>query len=182
MKVTKLLLTCVFCVVLMPTLWSQTANNQSKAGILGYLDPHTGAFRPVPQASDDAVDPATFTTFGGTITVTLTITVKSTGLTNFTCSAEVGVEDDITSNPRGYDESDTVAATGSGTTRTCKLTIPYSWSLATQSSDSMTISYVAFGSAASPSVNQRTSGLAPLSTLKVPANGATTALTAAVTL
>jgi len=182
MKVTKLLLTCAFCVVLVPALWSQTANSQSKAGILGYLDPHTGAFRPLPQATD-AVDPAAFTTFGGTINVTLTITVKSTGLTNFSCTAEVSVSDDISSASfRGYDESDTIAATGSGSTRTCKLTIPYSWALATQSSDSMTVTYIVFGSAASPTVNERTSGLSPLGTVKVPANGATTAFTADVTL
>jgi hypothetical protein len=181
MKATKLLLTCVFCVALVPTLWSQTANNQSKAGILGYLDPHTGAFRPAPQASDDAAEPAAFTTFGGTITVTLTITVKSSGLTNFSCTAEVGVNDDVATSARGYVESATAVATGSGSTRTCKLTIPYSWSLATQPTDSMTVSYGAVGTAAS-TLTSRTSGLSPLSTQKVPANGATTSLSAAVTL
>ncbi len=181
MRVTKLLLICMCCVIAVPSLWSQTANGVAKPGILGYLDPHTGAFRPVPSVTDESVEPAALTTFGGTITVTLTITVKSTGLTNFTCTAEVSMFDAATTSPRGYDESATAVATGSGSTRTCKLTIPYSWALATQPSDSMTISYIAFGSGTTPTA-QRTSGLSPLDTTKVPANGATTALTAAVTL
>jgi hypothetical protein len=181
MKITKRLLLCLCCIMIVPALWGQAANSPAKPGILGYLDPKTGAFRPVPLATDQNVEPATLTTFGGTITVTLTITVKSTNLTSFTCSAEVVVEDEVTTTPRGYDESDTATATGSGTTRTCKVTIPYSWELGTQSSDSMTISYIVFGSATSPAA-ERTTGLSPLDTTKVPANGATTALTAAVTI
>jgi hypothetical protein len=93
----------------------------------------------------------------------------------------VSVEDEITTTPRGYEESVNATATGSGTTRTCTLTIPYAWSLGTQSSDSMTITYIAVGSSTSP-VAQRTSGLSPLETVKVPASGATTTVTAAVTL
>jgi hypothetical protein len=181
MKITKLLLTCMCCIIVVPAVWGQTPNVPTKPGILGYLDPQTGAFRPAPAASADALDPVTLTTFTGTITVTLTITVKSTGLTSFSCSAGVSVLDAITSSaPRGYDESATAAATGSGTTRTCKLTIPYAWGLATQSADSMTVTYGVLGS--STTVATRTSGLSPLATQKVPANGATTALTAAVTI
>lgn len=181
MRITKLLLLiCICCVMFAPTVWSQTANSPAKYGILGYLDPHTGAFRPVPSATEEGPDPAALTTFGGTITVTLTITVKSTGLTSFSCTAEVSMLDDISVSARGYSESATAAATGSGTTRTCKLTIPYSWALATQASDSMTTSYVVFGTATAGT--QRSSGLSPLDSRKVPANGGTTALTANVTL
>ncbi len=179
MKKVNLLL-CICCVALASAV-AQSPNNQTRTGILGYLDPHTGAFRPVPMATDNGDDAPALTTYTGTITITLTITVKSTSLTSFTCEANVSVEDEITTTPRGYEESVNATATGSGTTRTCKLTIPYAWSLGTQSSDSMTISYVTFGSSTSP-VAQRTSGLSPLGTVKVPANGATTTLTAAVTL
>jgi len=180
MKITKLLLLCLSCVLSMPMVWGQSANGSSKSGILGYLDPQTGAFRPVPSATEGP-ERAALTTYGGTITVTLTITVKPTTLTTFSCTASVSVLDDIESSLRGYNEGATAAATGTGTTRTCTLTIPYSWALATQSSDSMTISYAVFGSVKS-AVTNRTSGLSPLETAKVPANGATTALTAAVTL
>jgi hypothetical protein len=182
MSFTKVLLICICCAMIVPAVWGQTTNNSAKPGILGYLDPRTGAFRPVPAATEESQDPAALTTYGGTVTVTLTITVKSTGLTNFTCSANVSMVDaETTASPRSYNESVTAAATGSGATRTCKLTIPYSWALSTQASDSMTTSYSALGSAATPLAERNTS-LYPLDTRKVPASGTTTALTAAVTL
>ncbi len=182
MKITKLLLICMSCILIVPALWGQTeAKQAAKPGILGYLDPKTGAFRPVPMATDEELDPATFTTFTGTITTTITITVKSTGLTTFGCTIEADVEDNITSAFRNYDESVSAVATGSGSTRTCKLTIPYSWSLATQSADSINLSYVVFGGT-STNLTARTTGLSPLATKKVPSSGTTTTLTAAVTL
>jgi hypothetical protein len=92
------------------------------------------------------------------------------------------VLDAITTSPRTFSESNTVAATGSGATRTCKLTIPYSWSLATQTSDNMTTSYVVSGSTGTSGLPQRTSSLTPLDTRKVPANGISTSLAAAVTI
>lgn len=181
MKITRLLLIGMCCVVVVPAVWAQTANRPSKAGILGYLDPHTGAFRPVPLATEDDVEPAALTTFTGTITVTLNITVKSTGLSNFLCTADVFVLDALTTTPRDYVETVGAVASGSGTTRTCKLTLPYAWGLLTQSSDSMTTSY--FVTATGTTVGtERSSGLSPLDTRKVPASGATTALTAAVTI
>jgi hypothetical protein len=183
MRITKLLLICMCCVMVAPAVWAQTANSQAKPGILGYLDPHTGAFRPVPAVAGEIAEAPAVVTFTGTVTDTLTITLKTTGLTNITCTEDVSVLDAITTPaPRIFGESDTVAATGTGTTRTCVLSIPYSWGLTTQSSDNMTTSYGVFGSTGTTGVPQRTSTLSPVDTRKVPANGATTALTAAVTL
>jgi hypothetical protein len=184
MKITKFVLMCLWLVMGTTAVWGQAANPQSK-GILGYLDPKTGTFRILPQAADvDDAEPRALTTFGGTITVTLTITVKTTTLTTFTCSASAYVTDDSASATgyHAYTETDSAVATGSGTTRTCTLTIPYSWGLATQSTDTITIGYVVFGSNGTTATAQRTSTLAPLEIIKVPANGATTAVTAAVTL
>jgi len=180
MRIKKLLLICMCCLIAAPAVWGQAAKSPAKPGILGYLDPHTGAFRPVPPAAEEETDSAAATTFTGTITVTLTITLKTTSLTTLTCIAEVSVLDGTTS-PVFYDESDTVAATGTGATRTCKLTIPYAWSLTTQSSDYMTTSYNVLG-VSTAGLPERTSSRSPLDTRKVPANGATTTLTAAVTL
>jgi len=181
MRIKRLLLICMCCLIAAPAVWGQEANRPAKPGILGYHDPHTGAFRPVPPASEeDAALPAA-TTFTGTITVTLTITLKTTVLTNITCSEEVSVLDAVTTSARFFAESNSVAATGTGATRTCKLTIPYAWALATQTSDSMSTSYAVF-CITSTGLPQRTSALSPLDTRKVPANGTTTALTAAVTL
>jgi hypothetical protein len=181
MRTTKLLLICICCVMVAPAAWGQTADGPARSGILGYFDPHTGAFRPVPSAAEEGPDAAALTTFGGTVTVTLTITLKTASLTNITCSEEVSVLDG-TSSPRFLTESNTVAATGTGTTRTCKLSIPYSWGLIAQASDNMTTSYSVVGSTGTTGRPQRTSSLSPLDTRKVPANGAITALTAAVTL
>jgi hypothetical protein len=182
MRITKLLLICLCCVMMAPAVWGQTANGPAKPGILGYLDPRTGAFRPVPGVADEDSDLASSTTFTGTITVTLTITLKTAGLTKIICSEEVSVFDAITTSARVFGESNAVAATGTGTTRTCKLAVPYSWSLTTQASDSMTTSYSVSGTAGTTGVPERNSSLSPLDTRKVPANGVVTALTAAVTL
>ncbi len=134
MRITKLLLVCICFLIAAPAVWGQAANSPAKPGILGYLDPHTGAFRPLPLAiADDAEAPAA-TTFTGTVSLTITVTLKTTGITNVTCIAEVAVLDGTTSFT-SYAESDTVAGTGTGTTRTCKLSIPYSWSLTAQTTD-----------------------------------------------
>jgi hypothetical protein len=177
MRITKLLLICMCCVMVAPAVWGQTAN-PAKPGILGFLDPHTGAFRPVPSAG--AEGPEALTTFTGTINVTLTVTLKTTAITNVTCSEEVSVIDG-TSSPRFFAESNSVAATGTGNTRTCTLSIPYSWALATQPNDMMSTSYVVAGTKGT-GLPTRSSTLSPLDTRSVPANGTTTSLTAAVTL
>jgi hypothetical protein len=165
-----------------PAVWAQTANSQARPGILGYLDPHTGAFRPVPAVAEETAEAPAVVTFTGTVNLTITVTLKTAGLTNVTCAEDVSVLDAITTGAHIFSESNTVAATGSGTTRTCKLSIPYSWGLTTQSSDNMTTTYLVFGTTGTTGLPQRTSSLSPVDTRKVPANGVITALTAAVTL
>ena len=184
MRIPPLLAICICCLIAAPAAWGQTPNTSAKPGVLGYLDPHTGAFRPIPQmAAEDAELPPT-TTFGGTISVTITITLKTTGLTIITCTATTAVTDNLTSTsgPTSYEESNSVTATGTGTTRTCKMTIPYSWALATQPLDSMSTSYSVFGGAGTTGLPQRTAVRTPLDVRKVPVNGTTTTLVAAVTL
>jgi hypothetical protein len=183
MRITKQLLLCVCCLgIAVPTAWGQAASSQAATGILGYLDTHTGAFRPVPPAVEDDASLPAATVVGGTVTVTITITVKTAGLTNFKCIASVSAFDGAaTGSPTIFDESNTVAATGTGSTRTCKLSIPYSWSLTSQATDTMSTSYTVLGSTGATGLPQRTSDRSPLDSRKVPANGAITALTAAVT-
>jgi hypothetical protein len=179
----KLLLICMCCLIAAPAVWGQAAKTPAKQpGVLGFLDPHTGAFRPVPPAAEDESGVFSATTFTGTVTLTITVTLKTTTLTNITCTQSISVLDGTTS-PVFYIESDTVAATGSGTTRTCSLSIPYAWSLTTQSSDNMTTSYTVIGTTGTTSVvPERFASRSPLDTRKVPSTGTTTALTAAVTL
>ena len=183
MRITKLLLICICCLLAVSTVWGQSENSQAKPGILGYLDPHTGAFRPIaPPADDAAAELPPAAPFTGTITVTITVTLKTAGLTNVVCSADTSVGD--ASFSRNFAEQDTVLATGTGSTRTCKLSIPYSWALTTQATDTMSTSYTVTGSASTTTTAPpiRSSSLSPMDTRKVPANGATTALTASVTL
>ncbi len=177
MRIAKQMLFCICCLgIAVPAAWGQAANSQATTGILGYLDPHTGAFRPVPPAVEDDASLPPAAVVGGTITLTITITVKTAGLTNFICNANTSVLDGATI----FYEYNTVAATGTGSTRTCKLSIPYSWSL-TGSTDTMTTSYTVTGTTGATGLPQRTSTRDPLDSRKVPANGAITALTAAVT-
>jgi len=181
MRITKLWLICICCVMVGTAVWGQAANGPAKPGILGYLDPHTGAFRAVSPAVEEGPDAAAITTLGGTVDLTITITLKTRGLTNITCLEGVSVIDGTTS-PRVFDETNTAAAIGTGNTRTCKLSIPYSWGLTTQSTDTISTSYSVSSSNGTSGLPQRTSELAPLDTRKVPANGTITTLTASVTL
>src|ERR1700722_6161345 len=183
MRISKFLLICICCLIAVPAVWGQAPNRPANHGVLGYLDPQTGTFRLLP-AVDDSVEPPATTTFTGTITLTITVTVKTAGLTNIACTSSVGVEDGLTTGSvRSFAESDTVLATGSGSTRTCKLSIPYSWALATQSSDTMTNDYTVSGAASTTGTPPaRVTSLSPDDSRKVPANGATTALTANATI
>ena len=188
MRFSKLLFTCMCWLLGVAAVWGQAANSQSangagKPGILGHYDPKTRVFRPLPQARDGAVEPPPLTTVTGTITATITITLVSSGIANPGCVLTVGVQDAVsTGGPRSLSEASVVAATGTGSTRTCTVSVPYSWSLATQSSDFMQTSYEITGlpllTAKPP---DRTSVLAPLDTRAVPANGTTTTLNISVT-
>lgn len=184
MRISKLLLICICCLIAAPAVWGQAANSQAHHGILGYLDPHTGAFRPVaPQAEDAAVEPPALATVTGTITVTFTITIKTAGITAVNCSAITSVTEVSASGSRTYDETGSAAGTATGTTRTCKVTINYAWSLATASSDTMTTTYGVSGAGSATGAQPtRTTGLFSLDSRKVPSTGTTTALTASVTL
>jgi hypothetical protein len=174
MRSARLFLICLCCLIVVPAVWGQDMKGSAKPGILGYLDPQTGAFRPAPTVVDENAETPAAAVFGGTITVTLTITVKSVGITSVSCSAQTIVQDGGVL----WTESDTVTGTGT-TTRTCKITIPYSWSLLTGATDNMLTSYSVIGIGGA---NQRTTSRTPLDTRKVPANGTITALTASVTI
>ena len=185
MRISKLLLVCVCCVIAVPAALGQTAKSQAHQGILGYLDPHTGAFRPVaPAVQDNAELAAPVAPTTGTVTLTITVTLKTTGITKVTCNMITSVEDAITTSPKSIIEEDTVNATGSGSTRTCTLSIPYSWPLATAGSDTMSTDYTVTGSSGTTTTTLpiRSSSLSPVDTRKVPSSGTPTSLTAAATL
>lgn len=167
------------------SLWGQ--NSAAKHGIRGYLDPQTGAFHtlPHPELQDGAEPPAT-TTFTGKIVVTFTITVSSTiaATTKIGCETDVEVEDVGTGNFISESAGSDVAR-GSGTTVVCKTTIPYSWNLATASTDSVIMTYTISSpvaiSVATAEFPLRISAQS-LPTIKVPASGTTTTIAVAATI
>src|SRR5438034_8398924 len=92
MKITKLFLVCTCCLLAAPIAWGQATNEPAKPGILGYLDPQTGAFRPAhPPVQDFQLSAVPM--YAGTITLTITITVKTSSLTNISCTAHAHVDD-----------------------------------------------------------------------------------------
>lgn len=189
MKISKLCLICICCFLAALAANGQSGSAQAKPdqtgpGILGYLDPHTRSFHPLPQVADSPVEPPALTTFTGTVKLTITITVKTAGITTVNCAVFVSAGDStLTGNPRSLSEIDFVAATGTGATRTCTLSVPYSWALATQSSDTMQTSYEVGNSLLlKPTPPARLSALIPVDKRKVPANGTITTLTASATI
>ena len=178
----NVLLVCA-CLVAGVPLWGQNA--AAERGIRGYLDPE-GVFHTLkPSAAADA--PA-LTKFGGTIVVNFTITVTATisASANIECVVLVSLIDNLTGGaPNFINETAGVLATRSGSTATCSVNVPYSWALATWSTDTLTIGYaiqapVAFTSP-SASLPARSTNVGNLATIKVPANGTTTTETVTAT-
>ena len=129
MKAKKLFWVCVCCPIAAVMAWGQVTNA-----------------RPAAQEFQLSALP----TYTGTVYVTLTITVKTASLTSISCTAHVFVDDAAGSGAK-HNEYDTVAASGTGTTRTCSLKIPYAWSLGGQPYDYMYSDYSVSGMAGTTS-------------------------------
>jgi len=177
---------CTIAILLSFAVSSFGQNGETKKphGILGYLDPATGVFHtlPVPDASDDAAPAAAVTT--GKFVFSFTITIDSSIATSakIGCSASAQLLDVSTANL--IEEEAAVVASRSGSTATCTVTIPYSWTLASASSDKVTLSYVISApveASASAQYPQRLSSQT-LTTISVPKNGATTNETITATI
>jgi hypothetical protein len=180
MKITKMFLVCICCLTVALIAWSQTTDNPAGPGILGYLDPQTGAFRPA-HPSAQVMTASALPVSTGKIDLTLTITVKTAGLTNISCAVHARVDDG--GGQGDYDESASVAASGTGTTRTCTLKTPYAWSLGDAPVDFLYTTWSVTGQAGTTGgLPQRTVSNSLFDQRNVPPNGAITTLTAAVTM
>jgi hypothetical protein len=180
MKTWKFIIVCACFMGLTLPLWSQQAKEAVKPGILGHLDPRTGAFTPLvqrPLEDEEALEPLTPTT--GTLVFNFTISIKSKNLGGDTilCFADASVFE--TSSLFDAIESASVKATVSGSTAKCTVTIPYSWPLKSASSDTISMSYSV--EASGTSLATRTSSQS-LPSIKVPPNGTTTTETIASTI
>lgn len=176
-----LLLACL--VGMNPSLWGQNA--AAVQGIRGYLNPRTGAFHPLPVVeAQDEVAPA-LTTFGGKFVANFTITVNSTiaSTTKLACIFSASLVDASTGNVIEEIAASAVSR-GSGSTVSCSVTLPYSWSLGSASTDRVSLTWnieapVEFST--STQYPTRFSSQV-LGSISVPANGATTTETIAATI
>jgi hypothetical protein len=116
---------------------AQTANPPRSAKTFGYQDSKTGTFHPLGTTPDVADPDVATTTYTGTIEATVTITLKTAlpkgGTIACTLGASPSSENETTGAFVGITESASSVATVSGSTATCKLSIPYNWVLPTPS-------------------------------------------------
>jgi hypothetical protein len=158
-------------------LWGQNAI--PNRAIRGYLDPRTGIFHsiPHPDTLDEAAPPPATTIFTGSIVMNFTITVSTVfaSTTPIACIGEAGLLDAGSTN-NILEVGGSTVTRGTGTTVTCSVTIPYSWSLASASTDKVRLSYAVLAPFA---FTQTTSfpnreGAQSLGTIAVPVSGTIT--------
>lgn len=185
-RISGMILVCMCFALLTQPAWGQF-RTQSRA-LPGHLN--NGAAKPTPNAVEDNPDvgQAALTTFGGSFVFKFTIAVKSTnlGTDTISCYADVDVIDENMTTfvfTGVYTEEAAVAATRSGATATCTVTIPYSWALANGSTDMVNPSYgiEAPASTSNPPLPNRISTHS-LPSMHVPANGSTTTVTVTATI
>ena len=179
MNLTKLAVISAAALAFTCSAWAQEKHSSTTShGIMGYLDPKTGAFKPLAQSGGNP--DTTFTTFTGEFVFKFTVTIKSSIPTStpIDCEAQADVFDE---SGVSHDETAEVVASRSGSTATCTVTIPYSWALSTASSDGVSLSYNVDAAGGTTGEIDRESDNSLVS-IKVPANGATTTETVAVTI
>ena len=178
-KLSTILVICVCLIGLNDVLWGQSAGR----GIRGYLDPQTGTFRVLPHATADAVPPPT-TNFSGKFVFNFTITVDASiaATAKIECVATAFLEDNLTGgNPNIITEQAAVVATRSGSSASCIVNIPYSWNLATGSTDKVSLGYTLQAPAeasATSSLPARISSQENFATISVPTGTTTETITA----
>jgi hypothetical protein len=163
---------CLFGLSL--TAWGQNVNRPAGSGILGYLDPQTGTFRPVPLVTDNGSEdaPPVAPTFGKVV-LNLKATLQTTFPTGETFSCGLSAST-FESSGLSFTDSYQVAATVSGSTLTCTVTLPYYWALISRGSDTMTVSYSVTGVNGAPSGLPTRLAEHGVANLIVPVSGTTT--------
>ena len=186
-RISGIVLVCICFALLTQPAWGQVGTRSRVQS--GHFT--NGAAKPTPNAIEDNPDvgQAALTTFGGTFVFKITITIKSAnlpGTDTIGCEAGLSVIDE---NPTTFvvtgtwEEGAAVAAVRSGSTATCTVTIPYSWSLANGSTDLVYPDYAIQvpASASNPPLPSRINSHS-LASLHVPANGTTTTITISATI
>jgi hypothetical protein len=190
MNRSKMLLLGVCLVALSVLLWSQTGRSgaqQGRQGIPGYLDARTGAFRAVPHHSidADALAPEAAVVYTGKFVYHFTITLGSTIPTGDVIQCAASADTTDTARETFLHEQGASQATVSGSTATCTVTIPYSWTLGSPTTDTVAL-YYSIGeynpTAPAAAYDDRYSNHDVNGSLPMPANGNTTNISISATI
>ena len=184
MRISRIVLPVCICLLgLTQPVRSQKTNETTQHGIPGYLDPRTGTFKPLANlAPQEEPEIEAATPSPGDFAVTFNISVKSSIPSTETIACAFNAQVFGDASGKTVTDSMTVAATRSGATATCKLKMFYSWPLTSPNTDSVSLDYqIVTGEFVSPALPIRLS-TQTLSSIKVPAIGATTTMTIAATI
>ncbi|WP_028312004.1 hypothetical protein [Derxia gummosa] len=128
------------------------------AGVLGTLDPVSGVFVPLRPKVQPAVVAGT-TPVAGRISVVIHVTLKSTVPLDkpIYCTVKAAVSEvDANLNPTSYEESASAFATrNSAATATCKVQIPYQWTLSSPGSDYVVSDYTVSSTVGTAALDSR---------------------------
>ena len=177
MKVSRIVLGVLVCALSSQLCWSQEAKPVSPNRILGYLDSSTGAFRSIVQMEDfDSNSLAATSPQTGTIVVNFTITIKSVipATAPINCSVEATVTEVSAGGVNIISDGATVAATRTGNTAKCTVTIPYSWMVSNTATARLSLNYSLVASRPGTTGLLNRTSIGTIATIPVPANGATT--------
>jgi hypothetical protein len=173
MKTTKLFFAIVGVLGLVAGCFAQDAQTKKTPGILGYLDPKTGAFRILPTPGASPAESPMVTPTTGKLVFNITIAVNPGLATSakILCSATAAVAEATTAGV--FEDTGTVVATRSGATAKCSVTLPYGWNLAKPSSDVVSLSVtVTATTGTAPPITEAISSQSL--SIPVPTSGSTT--------
>jgi len=179
MNVSRIIAGVIVCALSSSLCWSQEAKPVSLNKVLGYFDYSTGAFRPVVQTEDFDYSLVAANSVAGTIVVNFTITIKSVipATTPIACSVEATVTEVSASGVNIISDGATVAATRTGNTAKCTVTIPYSWMVSNSAAARLGLGYNLVASKPGTTGLLSRSSIGTIANIPVPANGATTTQT-----
>lgn len=175
------------CICLLALAQPARSQDQKKPapvaqGIPGYFNPQTGKFQPMAKVPSEEQAELLLASTGGNFSVTVTITIKSSipSTDAIACTFSASTLD--AGSGREFEDTITVAATGTGSTRKCTPNMFYSWALSSAGSDTVALQVGVSATGTSSSPLPARESFQTLPSMKVPANGSTTLVSVAATL
>jgi hypothetical protein len=147
--------------------WSQTPNGHEPRGILGYLNPRTGAFTTRIHSASGVEPEAAPTPTYGELVFNIQISIWSTLPADavLSCSGEATISD----GGNFHLETASVDTTRNGNKASCQVIIPYYWLLSSPNIDQIDLSFSVSTKASDTRDSSHSAGSIP-----VPVNGIVT--------